>query len=289
LRSFDNLAFDVIDDEPKVFIQEDLGSESALSQILEYDVATGDVEEIGAFKPDLFYKGGSAFMTANEESSGIISLKNILGEGYFALSCQAHTTMGLSDSDSLVEHGQLVIMNLAVDRSSDLIRTKIIESGDMWNFRVDGLDPGAAWNDVGVTVEDPWNTNTSGFALGESPTPIGYGEGEGVLATNVGQPEAPRPAGYFFRKEFDLELPDQVIGMELIMLIDDGAVVYLNGVEVSRYNFNFDSEISFDSYASAQEGAEKDWKIIPFVNHNDLTLQETGNVLAISVHQGKQV
>jgi hypothetical protein len=104
--------------------------------------------------------------------------------------------MGLSDSNILVEHGQVMIMNLAVDCSLDLIQTKIINSGDMWNFCVDCLDLGADWNAVGgFTVEDPWNTKTSSFALGENPMPVGYGEGEGVLATNVGQPEVPRPGG----------------------------------------------------------------------------------------------
>jgi hypothetical protein len=63
------LAFEVIGNEPKIFIQEDLGAEAPLSQILEYGVASRDVDEIEAFNGELFYKGGPVFMTANEELS----------------------------------------------------------------------------------------------------------------------------------------------------------------------------------------------------------------------------
>jgi hypothetical protein len=274
-------------DGGKIYIQEDLGGFSTLSRILEYDISTGQIEEIAAFDGEIFYKGGSNFLTSNEESTGIINLRDILGEGYFAASFQVHTTSKLSDPAQLVEHGQLAIMKLATNRESDLLRLFVVNEYSMWDYRVDGQDPGMDWNAVGFTVEYPWNTSTSGVETGPGKAPIGYGEDESVLNLNVGQPETPRPAAAFFRHAFDLMDPANVIGFELWVRADDGAVVYINGAEITRFNVDANTDVTFDTFAS--EGGnnnERDWvQLFPSCDA-ELALLETGNVLALSVHQG---
>lgn len=244
------------------------------------------MSEIAAFDPEIFYKGGSQFLTSNEESAGIISLRDILGEGWFATSVQVHTNDGLSDPDFLVEHGQIVIFQIDPNRQADMTLSQIISPGDMWDYRVDGADPGADWSEVGFVPDENWNVNTAGVATGMAATPIGYGEDEGKLATDVGQPEEPRPAAYFFRKEFDLTNPANVVKMDLLLLVDDGATIYLNGIEVARYNMEMDTEVTFETFAAAGENNERFWKDIPLTNIDEITLRETGNVLAISMHQG---
>lgn len=283
LGSLDNMDFEIIDGRAKLYIQEDLGGESRLSKIWEYDIDSGLIEEIAEHDPRFFSPEGSDFLTENEESSGILSLKEILGEGWFAGSVQVHTSSGLSDSGELVEYGQLFLMNIA-GRGSDLLREQVVASGNSWDFSVDGTDPGAGWNDVGFVPPSSWNTTTDGTPIGPSPTPIGYGEDPGVLATNVTQPDSPRAPAYYFRKEFDLIDPSAVILFDLYMKVDDGAVVYINGVEVSRYNMALDTVVDNDTFASENEGSERDWKSIPIVC-DPLTLQETGNVVAVSLHQ----
>eukprot|EP00934_Nitzschia_sp_Nitz4_P002920 Nitzschia sp. Nitz4//NODE_444_length_18484_cov_71.934560//28//5304//NITZ4_additional_000056-RA//-1//CDS//3329531893//2910//frame0 len=285
LRSYDNIAVEIVNDEAKVYIQEDNGSNGVLGKIMEYDIATGSIAEIAAFDPELFYTGGAKFLTTNEESSGIISLKDVLGEGYFASSVQVHSTTGLSDSSFLVEHGQIVIFHIEPDHEADATYTEVISSGDAWDYRVDGADPGSEWMKVGFSLDDAWNVNTAGESTGSAPTPIGYGEAEGTLGTDVGQPEAPRPAAYFFRKEFDLSSPEEIVSLALLMLVDDGAVFYLNGVEVNRYQMAYDAEITYETFAATGETSEKNWKYIPITNFDSLTLLETGNVLAVSMHQ----
>ena len=49
----------------------------------------------------------SSFITQDEESSGIIDARRILGDGWFLLDVQAHKT---SSDPELVEGGQLLAM-----------------------------------------------------------------------------------------------------------------------------------------------------------------------------------
>lgn len=283
LGSLDNVTFDVIGGQPKVYVQEDLGSDSRLSKIWEYDVASGQLEELAQFDAQRFFDGGSSFITTNEESSGIVSLRDVLGEGWFAASVQVHSSTGLSDSTELVEHGQLFLMNIA-GRGTDVLRQRVVASGDLWDYRVDGGDPGAGWNDTGYAIDAAWNMDTGGTPTGPVPTTIGYGEAPGVLVTDLGQPASPRPAVTYFRHEFDLADPSAVTLFDLYMKVDDGAVVYVNGVEVARYNMDLDLTVDNGTFASDNEASERDWKQIP-ITCEDVALQPTGNVIAVSLHQ----
>lgn len=283
LGSLDNMAFEVIDGEAKLYLQEDLGGDARLSKIWEYDIADGSLTEIATHDAERFRNGGSDYITENEESSGIVSLKNVLGEGWFAASVQVHSSNGLSDSTEQVEHGQLVLIDIS-SRGEDMQRERIIASGDLWDYRVDGVDPGADWNQVGFTPDANWNVDTDGTSTGPAATMLGYGESSGRLVSDLVQPATPRAASYYFRHEFDLTAPAEVNLFDLFMKVDDGAVVYINGVEVARYNMSHDLVVGNDTYASDNEPSERDWKRIPIAS-DDPSLQTTGNVIAVSMHQ----
>ena len=51
--------------------------------------------------------GAPAFLTQDEESSGILDVSNILGEGWFLLDVQAHYPNGAE----LAEGGQLLALH----------------------------------------------------------------------------------------------------------------------------------------------------------------------------------
>ena len=288
LGSFDNMCFEVIGGQPKLYIQEDLGGDARLSKIWEYDLTTGLLEEIARHAPSVFFNNDSpSFLTTNEESSGIISLKDVLGEGWFAVSIQAHTSKGLSNSSLQVENGQLCLIDI-MGRSRDFQRERLVRSGDNWDYRVDGVDPSMSWNDTSFAVNPAfWNKKTDGTITGPQPTPIGYGESMGVLATDVLAPSNPKPAVNYFRKEFNLSDPTDIAIFDLYMKIDDGAVVYINGVEVARQNVNLDVSVDNNTLASTSVGgdSERDWKHVP-ITCETLSLQATNNVIAVSIHQG---
>lgn len=283
LGSLDNVAFDVVGGQPKLLVQEDLGGDVRLSKVWAIDLVTGLVEEVAIHDPERFFPDGSSFLTSNEEASGIISLADVLGSGWYAMAVQAHTSAGLSNPGELVEQGQLLLMNLA-GRGADVRRERIVASGDDWDYRVDGIDPGSMWNDIGFIPGSGWNTTTGGSLTGPQPTPIGYGEAAGVLASDLGQPAAPRPAVTYFRREFDLADPNGVVLLDLFMKIDDGAVVYVNDVEVARFNMDQATAVDNSTFAQVNAAAERDWQHVP-LRSESLALAQTGNVLAVSIHQ----
>ncbi|MDP0491132.1 MAG: esterase-like activity of phytase family protein [Verrucomicrobiota bacterium JB023] len=272
MGSMDNMTFEVIDGAPKVYIQEDLGSDARLSRIYEYDVNTGRLETIATHNGDFFYTGGASFQTTNEESSGIISLKETLGEGWFVASIQSHTSTGLSDSDEQVEHGQICLLNIA-NRGEDYLRETAIAQQSEWSYSVNEGDPGATWFETAFD-DSAWSTGTA---------PIGYGDAI-ETTTDLEQPGTPRPAANYFRKEFTLDNPEDVAFFELYLKRDDSAVVYLNGIEVARSNTPADLSINHDSYSGQDANPEYAWHIVS-LTCEDVALQAT-NVLAVVVLQG---
>lgn len=282
LGSLDNLDFAIVNGRAVLLVQEDLGSDGRLSRIWSYDIDNGSLEEIAAHDPQVFADGGSGFLTTNEESSGILDLQDILGAGWFAASVQVHTSSGLSLGTEQVERGQLVLINID-NRGNDVVRESLIASGDDWDYRVDGVDPGVNWPDQGFIIDANWNTNTGGTPTGPVPTLLGYGESAGVLESDFGQPASPRPAVTYLRREFNVASPTDVEFLDLYMKVDDGAVVYLNGVEIARYNMDA-TVVDNGTFASRNEPSERDWKQIPITGET-ASLQAAGNVIAVSLHQ----
>jgi hypothetical protein len=87
-----------------VFILEDVGNNAHLGRVLRYSIAKDTLEVVATHDPARFLAGGPAFLTEDEEASGIIPMNDILGEGWFLLDVQAH----YGTDTELVEGGQLL-------------------------------------------------------------------------------------------------------------------------------------------------------------------------------------
>jgi hypothetical protein len=91
-----------------VFIQEDVGGNVHLGKIWRYGIASGKLEIVAQHDPERFLPGAAAFLTIDEESSGIIPVDEILGDGWYLLDVQAHYS---ANDTELVEGGQLLLMH----------------------------------------------------------------------------------------------------------------------------------------------------------------------------------
>jgi hypothetical protein len=87
-----------------VVIQEDPGGSSRLAKIWNYNVDSLMLTEIAASAAKYFTEGLPDFLTANEESSGAFYAGDLLGEGWWLMDMQVHTSAG---DPELVEQGQL--------------------------------------------------------------------------------------------------------------------------------------------------------------------------------------
>lgn len=95
-----------IDSFGRILIQEDIGANDNIGKIWLFDTASQNLALIAEHDTSRFAPGAAGFLTRDEESSGIIDAKDMLGEGWFLLDVQAHYGI----SGELVEGGQLLAM-----------------------------------------------------------------------------------------------------------------------------------------------------------------------------------
>src|SRR5438105_2239754 len=122
-------------------------------------------------------------------------------------------------------------LTVTIQRSPSAVT--FIAKGSVWKYLDDGSNQGTAWTSL--------TFNDSAWKSG--PAPLGYGAAndgpqQELPATTVGY----GPAGTnkyvttYFRRAFTVSNPASVSGLSASVQRDDGAVIYLNGVEVFRSN-----------------------------------------------------
>jgi hypothetical protein len=105
---FDNIT---VSPRGSIFLQEDVGNQAHSGKIWRYSINKGTLELVARHDPERFGDIGVAAtppFNQDEESSGIISVYDILGDGWFLCDVQAHYNPGDAE---LVEGGQLVAIH----------------------------------------------------------------------------------------------------------------------------------------------------------------------------------
>jgi len=153
------------------------------------------------------------------------------------------------------------------------VTNTLIPTSALWRYHDKGVDLGTAWR--APDYDD--STWSNGIAK------LGYG-GDGEATTlSFGANSALKHPTYYFRHAFTVTRAADYTNLTARLIRDDGAVIYLNGVEVWRDNMPAGS-ISYTTLAAATVGGsdENRW----FTNAlNPALLVEGMNVLAAEVHQ----
>jgi hypothetical protein len=147
----------------------------------------------------------------------------------------------------------------------------LIAAGSVWRYLDTGIDPGTAWI-------DPFFDDTS-WAAG--PAELGYGDGDEatIINSTVG---GSRLITAYFRHTFNVADASAISGLALQLWRDDGAIVYLNGVEVFRNNMP-PGPASYSTLASTV--AVDDGNVPVEAQLSSGTLVSGANVIAVEVHQ----
>lgn len=154
--------------------------------------------------------------------------------------------------------------------------------GSTWSFLGDGSDQETAW--TAVDFDDSlWE---------RGPAELGYGDGDEVTVTpfvdtdDVTEGDQVNATTYFRSADFDIAGADSLTTLNMSLKADDSAAVYLNGTEIYRTS-NLDPAAAFDTYADADGNPEgiPAWEVTVDVASTGVMLTETGNVLAVEVHQ----
>jgi hypothetical protein len=150
--------------------------------------------------------------------------------------------------------------------TSTLNNTVLVKSGDVWSYQSGGT-PDPQWNRPGF--------DTAAWASG--PSQLGWGDGD--EATTVPS----NTLTQYYVRHFDLDdvSPYQLLTLRLKR--DDGAAVYLNGVEITRDNLPAGTILPTTFASGAINGAaENTWN--EFTIPGNLLVTGT-NTIAAEVHQ----
>jgi hypothetical protein len=189
---------------------------------------------------------------------------------------------------SNVPAGQHVLRAVAIDDSA-LGRTSapvnitvvagftsnltLINTGAVWKYLDNGSDQGSAWTMIGF--------NDSAWTNG--PAQLGYGDGDERTIVSFGPNSGTKYITTYFRRSFVLGDPASFSSLNLRLLRDDGAVVYLNGSEVYRNNMAGGAVSYVTTALSAVGGADESAFYSSPVNPGYLV--PGTNVVAVEMHQ----
>jgi hypothetical protein len=160
-----------------------------------------------------------------------------------------------------------VVLGVRV-RTADQI---LIPAGSSWKFNDTGTDLGTGWRGVAYS-DTAW---PSGLAQ------LGYGDGDEATVISYGPDAANRRITYYFRRVFTVANPAAFSALAVRYVRDDGAIIYLNGVEVVRSNMPTGT-VTYNTVATVSPSNENAWIESPI----DSALLVAGtNVIAVEIHQ----
>ena len=149
---------------------------------------------------------------------------------------------------------------------------QLVGSGATWKYLDNGTSP-EGWNQAGFD-DAAWSSGAAQF---------GYGDGDETTEVGFGGDSENKHITTYFRRTFTIANPEDVIKLNLRLLRDDGAVVYINGQEVTRSNMP-EGTITSTTPASSGIGgsAESSYYELSLMPES---LQAGENTIAVEIHQ----
>ncbi|MES2557921.1 MAG: alkaline phosphatase PhoX [Bacteroidota bacterium] len=152
---------------------------------------------------------------------------------------------------------------------SMVLSAQIIGFGSNWHYKDDGSNQGTAWKDVGFD-DSAWPDGNAG---------LGYPAGAGISTLlGYGSDANNKYITAYFRKTFTISDISALQYIKLTLKRDDGAVIYVNGVEMIRSNMPA-GPITYQTLAPANENVT-----VTYTLPVSAFVQGT-NVIAVSMHQ----
>lgn len=149
----------------------------------------------------------------------------------------------------------------------------LIQYGTNWNYFDSGIVPGSGWPTL--------NFNDASWASGNAE--LGYGDGDENTVVSFGNNSSSKHITTYFRKTFTVSNPAAFTVLEGNIIRDDGAVVYVNGIEVFRTNIPSgpvgNSTLASGDIFWPNEDDAHNFQISPAV------IVPGNNVIAVEIHQ----
>ncbi len=153
----------------------------------------------------------------------------------------------------------------------------LLPLGGVWKYLDDGSDQGVSWRNSGFD-DSAWESG---------PAELGYGDNDEVTEVGYGGSRNNKHATTYFRAAFEVEDASLLTGLDLRLLYDDGAVVYLNGNEFHRTS-NMTSNMAYDEYTVGGDDTPDEDEIFLISDLSSALLVDGTNTLAVEVKQGDE-
>jgi len=179
-------------------------------------------------------------------------------------------TAKATDNDGAVTTSTAVTVHAVA--FTDLTR---IDRGATWKYLDNGTDQGTAWKETAF--------DDSTWASG--PAKLGYQDGAVTVLREGpdGQTSTSKFIAYYFRRTFTVADASKVLGLKTNLLRDDGAVIYINGVEVGRSNMPAGA-VNYLTQSSTIVSNADEMTYFPLALLTS-SLVTGDNVIAVSLHQ----
>ena len=153
---------------------------------------------------------------------------------------------------------------------------ELITAGSSWKYLDNGSNQGTAWR--GTTFSDAtWKTGNA---------ELGYGDGGEATVVSYGTSSTNKYITTYFRKTFNVTDKSTISGLELSLIRDDGAAVYINDVEFYRNNLP-SGTVFYNTLAPTYiDGAGESTYVI--VDISASALVNGTNVIAVEIHQNSK-
>ena len=159
--------------------------------------------------------------------------------------------------------------------ASSLQAGKLVEkSSKGWKYSDKKEAPAKEWNQVEFD-DSEWS---------DGQAPLGYGDDDIKTKVSFGDDPENKNLSVVFRKTFEVEDASAIAGIAGKLVVDDAAVVFINGKEVYRINLPKKEEIKETTPAIIYKGGEMERIDHKFAVASD-KLKTGKNVVAIRVHQ----
>lgn len=149
----------------------------------------------------------------------------------------------------------------------------LVSKEQVWKYSDTGTEPATSWKNLAF--------DDSAWKSGQAE--LGYGDGDEKTLVDYGSSSNNKYITTYFRKNFSLNNKQKITGLTLNLKCDDGAVVYLNGTEIQRYNMPVGA-IGFGTLASTAIGGTDESTFHTFSIGLE-NLIAGNNSIAVEIHQ----
>lgn len=163
--------------------------------------------------------------------------------------------------------------NFAAETEAGTIDTTLISKSANWKYHDHGIDLGTAWK-LPAYDDSTWS---------QGPSPLGFDDPWITTTVSFGPNPAEKHPTTYFRHTFTLQDLPNLSSVQFSAMMDDGAILYLNGVEFERIRLDAGT-IDHGDFANdaVSQDEENQYEALDLPLH---LLQEGGNLLAVELHQ----